>query len=50
MVIVLLLPTAHVLGTLPEWHAAMMEAQSLSAKLSFRKLTATAQVLFAGAV
>jgi hypothetical protein len=28
----------------------MMEAQSLSAKLSFRKLTATAQVLFAGAV
>ena len=42
MVIVLLLPTTHVFGTLPEWHAAMMEVQSLSANLSFAKFSATA--------
>ena len=50
MVMGLLLPTTHVLGTLPLWHAAMMADQSLSAKLFFRKLTVTAQVLLAGAV
>ena len=50
MVMVLLLPTTHVSGTLPLWHAAMMADQSLSAKVSFKKLTVTAQVLLAGAV